>query len=421
MLTRSTGLLRQNPQDDTVKPGTSAPVVQKAGKVVLAPAHQLPGHLIQMLEEWHRDHPHERPLASFEKRKQNEDEKSYRVLSRDEKEYPLVEEINITKPFSYWVYYLPIEDGTQMGILVKPLTWGNRLCFMKKWLGGSNFQPEPVAVRLMEVLGSFGDFPDDAMWQRATEKKLQNELKNEEEEQAIKPSAPRKRPREARESTSSSGGDIYPEVVRPSTRQQQQRARSVNGRPSDGALRDLGSDEEGEALPVGLSNGGLPVVSRSATTTRFTNPRSHNSRNSTSRASLPHPLHGGEALLTSPLMTHATSNNSDSGVDLTTTANASHPLHSSATIITLKLRIPRTRMERHIRLDDNEHTAEDLFKEATQYFRRHDRLVGTPILECVIEGEPDCRCIYNAKELRYFIEELRERRGIINVTVTQSF
>lgn len=120
-------------------------------------------------------------------------------------------------------------------------------------------------------------------------------------------------------------------------------------------------------------------------------------------------------------MTHATSNNSDSGVDLTTTANASHPLHSSATIITLKLRIPRTRMERHIRLDDNEHTAEDLFKEATQYFRRHDRLVGTPILECVIEGEPDCRCIYNAKELRYFIEELRERRGIINVTMTQSF
>lgn len=423
MLTRSASLLRRAPQDDVVKEETYTPVIQHTGKVVLAPAHQLPAHLIKLLEEWHQDHPHERPLASFEKRKPTEEERIYSMLSRDRKPYPLVEEITITKPMSYSVYYLPIEDGTQMGILVKPLSWGSRICFMKKWLGGNSFQPDPVAVRLMQLQGSFGDFPDDAMWQRATEKKLPNEMKSEEEEQATRPSVPRKRPREERESTSSSGGDIYPEVIRPSTRQQQQRARSVHVRSSDGALRDISGDEEVEATPVGLSNGGLPIIARSATMSRFTNAQSHNSRNIASRTSLPYTLHGA-TLLTSPLLANAPSTTtSDSGVDLSTAAVTSNPhLNSSRlAIITFKLRIPRTRMERHIRIEDNEHMAEDLFKEATQYFRRHDRLIGTPILECVIEGEPDCRCIYTAKELRYFIEELRERRGVVKVTVTQSF
>ncbi|RAO72921.1 uncharacterized protein BHQ10_008933 [Talaromyces amestolkiae] len=418
---RSTSLLRQAPQDDVVKPEKSTPVIQHTGKLVLAPAHQLPAHLIKLLEEWHQDHPNERPLAAFEKRRSTEEDKVYSMLSRDRKQYPLVEEITITKPMYYSVYYLPIEDGTQVGILVKPLSWGSRICFMKKWLGGNSFRPDPIAVRLMQLQGSFGEFPDDAMWQRATEKKLPNELKSEEEGQATRPSVPRKRPREERESTSSSGGDIYPEVIKPSTRQQQPRARSGHARHSDGALRDIGSDEEVEATPVGLSNGGLPIISRSATVSRFTNAQSHISRNATSRTSLPHTLHGGAALLTSPLFVNAPSaTTSDSGVDLPIAANT-HLNSSGPALITFKLRIPRTRMERHIRIEDsNEHIAEDLFKEATQYFRRHDRMIGTQILECVVEGEPDCRCIYNAKELRYFIEELRERRGLVKVTVTQS-
>lgn len=423
MLTRSTSLPRKAPQDDVVKPEMSTPVIQHTGKVVLAPAHQLPAHLIKLLEEWHQDHPNERPLASYEKRKSTEDERIYCMLSRDGKPYPLVEEITITKPIYYSVYYLPIEDGTQVGILVKPLSWGNRICFMKKWLGGNSFRPDPIAVRLMQIQGSFGDFPDDAMWQRATEKKLPNELKNEEEEQGTRPSVSRKRPRDERESTSSSGGDIYPEVIRPPTRQEQPRARPGHARPSDGALRDIGSDEEFEASPVGLLNNGLPVVSRSATVSRFTTAQSHISRSARSRISLPHTLHGGAALLTSPVIVNAPSTtNSDSGVDLTTAANTSHPhLNSSGpALITFKLRIPRIRMERHIRIEDNENI-EELFKDATLFFRRHDRLASTLSLECVIEGEPDCRCIYNAKELRYFIEELRERRGIIRVIVTQSF
>lgn len=427
MLTRSASLLRQAPEDDVVKPETSTPVIQKTNRVVLAPGHQLPAHLIQLLEEWHQGHPTERPLAGFKKKGSNEDEKRiFTFLSRDRKECQPLEEIIINKPVHYWVYYLPIDEGTQTGALVRPLTWGNRICFMKKWHGGSNFQARPIAVRLTQIDGSFGEFPDEGQWQRATEKKLPNELKAEEDEQIMRPSVSRKRSRDRSDSTSSSGGDIYPEVIRSSTRQLQQRARSVHVRPSDGALRDLGSDEEVEATPVGLSNGGLPIISRSATVGRFTNPQSHNSRNATSRTSLPHTLHGGAALLTSPLMVNAPSTTtSDSGVDLTTAANTSH-LHPNSSaggpaIITFKLRIPRTRMERHIRIEDNEHSAEDLFKEATQYFRRHDRLIGTPILECVTEGEPDCRCIYNAKELRYFIEELRERRGIVKVTVTQSF
>jgi hypothetical protein len=421
MLTRSASLLRQAPQDDP-KPETSTPVIQNTTRVVLAPAHQLPAHIIRLLEEWHKDHPNERPLAGFKKKGSNDDERIFTYLSRDRKECPPLEEIIITKPVHYWVSYLPIDEGTQTGALVRQLTWGNKTCYMKKWLGGNDFQAQPIAVRLTQIDGSFGEFPDDSQWQRATEKKLPNELKAEEDELTIRPSVTRKRSRERSDSMSSSGGDIYPQIIKPSTRQQQQRARSVHVRPSDGALRDLRSDEgEDEAPPVELSNGGLPIISRSATTGRFTNPRFHNSRNATSRTSLPHPLHGGAALLTSPLMINAPSTNtSDSGVDLTTAANTSTP-HLASSIITFKLRIPRTRMERHIRIEDNEHNAEDLFKETTQYFRRHDRLIGTPILECVIEGEPDCRCIYNAKELRYFIDELRERRGIVKVTVTQSF
>ncbi|KUL83992.1 hypothetical protein ZTR_07098 [Talaromyces verruculosus] len=347
-------------------------------------------------------------------------------LSRDRKQLPLLEEITINKPVHYVVNYLAIDDGTKTGALVRHLSWGSRICFLKKWTGGYDFQPDPIAVRLPEIDGVYvGEWPTQSQWEGGTERKLPNELKREEEELANQSSVSRKRSREERDSTSSSGGDIYPEIIRPSTRQQQPRSRSVHVRPSDGALRDLGSDDEVEATPVGLSNGGLPIISRSATVGRFTNAQSHPSRNAASRTSLPHTLHGGAALLTSPLMVNApSSTTSDSGVDLTTAANTSHP-HLNASggpaIITFKLRIPRTRMERHIRIEDNEHSAEDLFKEATQYFRRHDRLIGTPILECVIEGEPDCRCIYNAKELRYFIEELRERRGIVKVTVTQSF
>ncbi|EEA19451.1 hypothetical protein TMatcc_009586 [Talaromyces marneffei ATCC 18224] len=424
---RSASLARQAPRSGTVKPESTAstPVVHHPGRVVLAPAHQLPAHLIQLLEEWHKGHPKEPPLAAITGRL-NDGTKSFQYLSRDLNLYPLMEEITITKPVHYMVNYLAIEDGTQTGALVRHLSWGSRICFMKKWIGGYDFQAEPVAVRLPEIDGAFvGEFPDDTQWKGATEKKLPSELKHEEEEQAARSSVSRKRSREVRGSTSSSGGDIYPEVMKPSTRQHQQRARSAHVRPSVGALRDVGYDEdededEDEVPPVGLSNGGLPIITRSATTTRVTTTRHHNPRNLTSRASLPHPLHGGAALLTSPLMMNAPSTTtSDSGVDITT-ANTSHPSLNSA-LITFKLRIPRTRMERHIRIENNEHAADDLFKEASQYFRRHDRLIGTPILECVIEGEPDCRCIYNAKELRYFIDELRERHGIVKVTVTQSF
>jgi hypothetical protein len=386
-----------------------------------------------LLEEWHKDHPNDLPPAGFKKKTSNEDEnRIFLFRTRDQKECPAFEEVVITKPMHYFVYYLPIDDGKQTGALVRLLTWGNTKCYMKKWLGGSIFQAQPIAVRLTQIQGSF-DFPDDVQWHKVTERKLPIELKSEEDEQSTRPPVPRKRSREGSDSTSSSGGDIYPEVIRPPARQQQQRARSVHARPSIGDLRDVGNDEgsedEEETPPAGLSNGGLPIITRSATTSRFTTARSHNSRNSTSRASLPHPLHGGTALLTSPLMVNAPSTTtSDSGVDLATTTTATtmtsnpHLNHSSSpAIITFKLRIPRIRMERHIRIEDNEHSADELFKEATQYFRRHDRLVGTPVLECVIEGEPDCRCIYNAKELRYFIEELRERRGIVKVTVTQSF
>jgi len=102
---------------------------------------------------------------------------------------------------------------------------------------------------------------------------------------------------------------------------------------------------------------------------------------------------------------------SDSGVDIST---------SSVPIIKFKLVVPRTKMIRDLRVEDNEENSEYLFNQAKDFFRRYDRLIGTSVLECVIDGEPECRCIYNAKELSYFIEELRERRGIITVTVTQS-
>jgi hypothetical protein len=32
---------------------------------VLVPAHQLPAHLIQLLEDWHKDHPYEKPAVGF--------------------------------------------------------------------------------------------------------------------------------------------------------------------------------------------------------------------------------------------------------------------------------------------------------------------------------------------------------------------
>lgn len=420
---RSASSARQAPQDDFVNPELSTPVMRDTSMVLLGPGNRLPSHLMQLLEEWHKEHPYERPLAGYKKKNSNDEERIFAFFTQDGKQCPPMQEILIIKPVHYSVGYLPIRQGTQTGALVRSLTWGNRILFMKKWLGDNNFQAHPIAVRLIQFDGNF-DFPDDSQWERATERKLPIELKAEEDEPFMQPTVPRKRSHEeVSDSGSSSGGDIYHDFIRPSTRQQGQRARSVHVRPSDAVLA---SDEEGDAAPTGLSNKGLPIISRSATASRFLpNAQTLTSRNPASRASLPRTLNGGTALLTSPLTVNAPSTTtSDSGIDLTTSSsNKPHPNPNSTgpAIITFKLRIPRTRMERHIRLEESENSSQELFKDATQYFRRYDRLMGTPVLECVIEGEPDCRLVFNEKELRFFIEELRERRGNVKVTMTQSY
>lgn len=245
-----------------------------------------------------------------------------------------------------------------------------------------------------------------------------------------------KRSREEIEISNILDGELCPEIAGTSSRRTQQRAYAVNDRLSVGTLRDASSDDDtsevDRATPARLSIEELSIITHSATHDDFKSgyrkEQSQIQEMRTSRTSLPSSSHGGETLLTSRLMSDALLSTTTSEFGIDVADMISHPsmdptiIYStclSASII-FKLRIPRLKMERHIRVEDNEQNADELYKEITRYFHRYDRLIGTPVLECVVEDEADCRCIYNVTELRYFIEELRERQRIIKVTVTQS-
>jgi hypothetical protein len=76
------------------------------------------------------------------------------------------------------------------------------------------------------------------------------------------------------------------------------------------------------------------------------------------------------------------------------------------TIIQFKLVVSRTSSTRYLPIE-NEDDGEKLFKTITEFFGRYDRLIKNPVLECVIVGETECRCVYNAKELHHFLLFLR--------------
>ncbi|OKL62808.1 hypothetical protein UA08_01879 [Talaromyces atroroseus] len=350
-----------------------------------------------------------------------------KYFSRNSKELPSLEEITVVRPARYSVYYFPVRDGNNTGVLTKFLSWGARRHFLKKWLGGYRFQAEPIAVRQMGENGSFPDLPDQTIWESATLRRLPSEFKEERVENIMPSAIPSKRRREsAREGTesgltsvSSSGSDIPPQIITGTSVQES--GNNTSGRASRHASSDDDSEEdeeeedEDEAAPTGLSNEGLPVLARSLSRTGLvhgsSNAQGKSDRSRPARETLSKLLN--TRLLTSPLVN--TSGTSDSGVDMSTSSSSALP-----TIIKFKFMVPRTKMVRDLRVENNEENSEYLFNQAREFFRRYDRLVGTPVSECVVEGEPECRCIYNAKELSYYIEELRERRGIVKVTVTQS-
>lgn len=396
--------------------------------VALAPGDDLPAHLMKLLEDWHSIHPGKRPLASALNRKRTDsvnDSREFAVFSEDGSVYPMVQEIGISRPSNYIVFYLHIPDGDVTGMLVKPVTWGSRLVFYKKWLPNDELNSRPVAVRIMKMNNSFGRFPEEELWQRVTEKKVDVEYKLEDANAA---SASTKRRHEKNESVDSSDSDQYPIMAL-------RRAKSAHLTPSN--VND--QVKEDRSLRTSYTNDGLSI-SRS-TNIIFPNlgltPKSHLRDSLRPRSS----LSGTAAPAKQPLVhtpttgaTAVSTNTSDSGVDMSTAAAAAKTTttvparifsHTASLAIILKLKIPRTRTERHIHIEENDFDAEDLFKEARDYFRRHDgRMLGPPILECVIDGEPECRCIYNAKELRYYVDELRvrlhEKQEIVRVTVTHS-
>ena len=339
----------------------SNPNTENTTRLELAPTHQLPAHLIWLLEEWHRKNPNERPPIASTGPNPAEVEETYIIPSLHRNGHPLLKYINIVQPLCYWVLYLRDDDGKQNEGLMRPSDWESGVCFLEKWLGGHQFQALPVAVRLASILNSFEYFPEDVTWQRASVVSLPIEMGGREEERINRFSVSRKRLRTEGGTSNRSYGESQPQIQethssRPSTPYSSYRQAT----PTSHLVLNTPSIATGE---LGIDN--------------------------QDAISYPH---------IDPIIN-------------------SSPLPSS---ITFQLRIPRMKMERHIRVEDNEQTADELLKEAARFFRRYERLIGMPILECVTEGEPDCRCIYNAMEMIYYIEELRERQGVIKVTVTLS-
>lgn len=441
-------------------PSPLAPPPQNKSKVVLAQSQHLPAQLLKLLEEWHEEHPEEPPCASHSKKSLSTEAELYRYFSRDSQELPALEEITISRPARYSVYYLPISDGNEKGILIKFVSWGSRRHFLKQWLGGYRFRAEPVAVRLTALNGAFTAIPDEESWETATKRKLPNELKEEGAENTQSSIRSKRRRVQERESTASSlsslqsmqsvssfGSDIPPQIIKGPSADVRRNRDSVSKQrrtsepiiqlseadSSDGEYEeeedgieneetdDEGEDEEEDkdedpAAPVGLSNGGLPIISRSESHTGHLPTSASSSTQKQTKNTRPTRKSLPSALKTRPSLSELVNTPgtaSDSGVEF--------PNPSGPSLIKFKLLVPRTKMVRDLRVEGSQDNSKYLFDQAKAFFNRYDRKIESPVLECVVEGEPECRCIYNAKELSYFIEELRERSGILKVIVTQGY
>jgi hypothetical protein len=339
----------------------------------------------------------------------------------------------------YKVLWLSVPDGDKTGVFVKNWSWGSRRSFLKKWRGGYDFQDEPIAVRQGKQLdGSFGEAPDQEMWETVTKRGLRNITTKTPERSS---NAKRRRTESDTEQSTSSGEDIPAssgpskqprQLIQSASRQSKQSrpsAVTTTYEDSGSSLSGLDSQSDSESnsdepLAGSISRRASKISSSTQSGVRSLvneatapNPRPNN--NNPTRHT-PHPSNNSntQALTQPRRQSHIGSLTPVTATDSVITPTADN--RNSRNGIRFKLIVPRTKMVRDLRVEGDEDTPEYLFNQTKDFFRRYDRLIGTPVLECVVDGEVECRCIYNAKELGYFLEELRERGGPIKVTITQT-
>lgn len=398
------------PKQENMSP--LGPLSSSSGQVVLAGDTKLPVHLLELLEEWHKENPKKPAPPNYNSKGRIPMEQLIaitKVFSRAFEEMAPCIEVIVDKPIRYKVLWLPVPDGDKIGMFVKNWSWGNRRSFLKKWLGGHDFQDEPVAVRQSKLPdGSFGEAPDEEMWETVTQRSLQDLTKKSQQRSS---NAKRRQSESDPEQSTSSGEDIPAssgpsKQLRHSIQRASRQSKSTTNEDSSSSISELDSELESESdsdEPLSTSTprraSKMPSVTRSGVKT---NSQPNNSQIST------HPPRQSDIRTLTPVT-------ATGSVSATTSDN-----RGIRRGIRFKLIVPRTKMVRDLRIEDEEDTPEYLFNQTKDFFRRYDRLIGTPVLECVVDGEVECRCIYNAKELGYFIEELRERGGPIKVTITQT-
>ncbi|QKX63837.1 uncharacterized protein TRUGW13939_11008 [Talaromyces rugulosus] len=449
MISGLDGLTRHRPSNPITQTETKqenmsppGPLPSSSGQVVLGGDAKLPAHLLELLEEWHKEHPTDPAPPCYHRKNSVSMQEllaTTKVFSRNFEELEPCVEITVEKPVRYKALWLSVPDGDKTGVFVKNWSWGRRRTFLKKWRGGYDFQDEPIAVRQGKLLdGSFGEAPDQEMWETVTKRSLQSITAQTPESSS---NAKRRRIESDAEQSTSSGEDI-PASSGPSKqlRQSIQSAsrQSKQSRPSVTATadEDSGSSVSGlDSQSDSESNSDEPLagsISRKASKMPSSTQSGIRSLVNEATASNPQPNNNNPTRHTPrqsnnsntqtstrpPRQSHIGTLTPVTATDSVTTPTAEN--RNSRSGIRFKLIVPRTKMVRDLRVEDDEDTPEYLFNQTKDFFRRYDRLIGTPVLECVVDGEMECRCIYNAKELGYFLEELRERGGPIKVTITQT-
>ncbi|CRG82814.1 hypothetical protein PISL3812_00160 [Talaromyces islandicus] len=375
----------------TPGPMSSSGLVEVTGNI--------PAHLLELLEEWHKVHPTEPapPCYHLKSKIRVKLLATTKFFSREFKEIPSCIEITVEKPVRYKTLWLPVPNGDKSGVIVKNWSWGSRRSFLKKWRGGYDFQDEPIAVRQSKRPdGSFGEAPTEEVWVEVTKRTLQS-LSTRTPQSS---SNTKRRRIESDDEQSTSSGEDTPASSGPSKQLRQSMQRASSSSEPDSESGSEGAQMTRVCSEVRSSNrirGQVPEIENPAGILEYM--PQHDGTRPSSQAPTQPPRQPDIGTLT----------------PLTTTGSI-----KMTSSIRFRLVVPRTKMVRDLRVEDEEDTPEHLFNQTKDFFRRYDRLIGTPVLECVIEGAMECRCIYNAKELGYFLEELRERGEPVKVTVTHN-
>jgi hypothetical protein len=117
-------------------------------RVVVDDADHLPDHLLELLEDWHRENGNQAPPGSYRGKSDFKNHQDVKIFSGNHLPVP-AEIVLIVKPSRYLMLVLREQRGQQqLDKFVTCRTQGDIKLFLRHWLGGDQYDDRMCAVRL---------------------------------------------------------------------------------------------------------------------------------------------------------------------------------------------------------------------------------------------------------------------------------